>query len=144
MVWRNIGSLIALALSAVVVGCSYSSAGANVADPSPVHGKITLPDKSPLRGGIVYFTPLEVRTGRQLRYEGAGLIDASGQYKIGFNGDDAGVPPGEYKVSVKPRDYQELRGSNSNRIPKQYRESSETPLQVTVKESDNTFDFDLK
>jgi hypothetical protein len=85
-----------------------------------------------------------MQVGSELRYEGAGLVDASGEYKIGFNGDVSGVPAGEYRVTIKPRDYQELARSNSRSIPETYRDSSTTPLKVTVKEESNTFDFVLR
>jgi hypothetical protein len=115
-----------------------------MAQPYPVSGAILFPGNKPLRGGIITFTPIEIKVGGKIRYEGAGQVDAQGRYKIGFNGDGAGVPAGEYKVTVKPRDYQELRNSNSPMIPRRYREPSDTPLTVTVKEENNTFDFELR
>jgi hypothetical protein len=142
---RSIGLLAGLALTAAVAGCEKGPpAGAPLAEAYPVSGTIVFPNKTPLRGGIIFFTPTEVKAGGKIRYEGAGLVDARGQYKIGLNGDGAGVPAGDYKVTIKPRDYQELPNSNSNGIPKRYREPSETPLTVTVKEEPNTFDFVLQ
>jgi hypothetical protein len=143
MTQRLLVFLAGLALTSAPAGCG-GSAGAPVAQAYPAHGKITFPDNTPLRGGIITFTPTEVRAGRELRYEGAGLIDAKGDYKVGFNGNDAGVPAGEYKVTIRPRDYQELRNSNSGRIPEAYRDLSTTPLTVTVKEEPNAFNFVLK
>jgi hypothetical protein len=63
---------------------------------------------------------------------------------MGFNGDNTGAPTGECVVTIMPRDYMELRNSNSSRIPKQYQEKSSTPLTVIVEEHENTFDFVLK
>jgi hypothetical protein len=142
---RRLIPLVAGLALAAAAGCSKGPpAGAALAQPYPVSGTVLLPGKQPLRGGTIYFTPTEIKAGRKIRYEGAGQVDAQGRYKVGFNGDGAGVPAGDYKVTVKPRDYQELRNSNSSMIPRRYREPSDTPLTVTVKEESNTFDFELK
>jgi hypothetical protein len=133
-------------LALAIFGCGENSPppGAPLAKPYLTTGQIHLADGSLLRGGIITFTPLEIEVGSRVRYEGSGLVDAQGKYKIGFNANNAGVPAGEYKVTVYPRDYQELRGSNSSKIPKNYREQATTPLVRTVKEEDNVFNFDLK
>ena len=144
MTQRSICLAAALALTAAAGGCRRT-AEAPLAQPYHVQGKVTFPDKSPLRGGTIAFTPLEARVGAgKYRYECENLVDAQGYYKIGLNGNERGVPAGEYKVTVKPRDYMELRGSNSGRIPARYRLVASTPLTCTVKEGDNTFDVELK
>lgn len=136
--------LVGLALT--LAGCNSHSPpkGPPVAKPFPVTGTVTFPDGTKLVGGIVTFSPVEMETHGKMRYEGAGLVDGEGRYKIGLNGDGAGVPAGEYKVIVEPREYQELPRSNSSRIPSQYRSKGSTPLTFTVKEQDNTFDIVLK
>jgi hypothetical protein len=127
------------------LGCESNSppAGPNMAKPFPVSGRITFPDGTPLVGGVITFTPVKVEAGRKVRYEGSSLVDANGKYKIGFNLDGAGVPEGEYKVTIAPRGYQELPKSNVNKIPAPYQDSKTTPIQVMVKDQDNTFDFVL-
>jgi hypothetical protein len=144
---RSILLLTGLILGpALAIGCQkgVAPAGPNIATPYPVQGQIKFPNGTPLRGGVVYFTPTEIKAGWKVRYEGAGLVDAQGKFKIGFNGDGAGVPAGEYKVTFAPRELGELPNSNTGRIPKKYQEKSETPLVVTVEEKDNnTFDFVL-
>jgi hypothetical protein len=117
---------------------------APLATPQPVHGTIKFANGTPLRGGIIYFSPVEVEVGGQFRYEAAALIDAAGNYKLGYNGDGSGAPTGEYKVTIMPREYQELPNSNSNHIPLQYHEKKTTPLLITVNEGDNVCNFDLK
>jgi hypothetical protein len=138
--------LLTLTVGGGVCGCGQAvPAGPTLSPPHPVHGKIAFPDKTPLKGGLIYFTPLDIHGSGGLRYEAAGLIDANGSYQLGFNGDNKGVPAGEYKVTIMPRDYQELQGSNSGKIPKSYQQQSSTPLQkVTVKEGDNELNFELK
>ncbi len=143
---RHLFGFFGLILVVALTGCGENQPppGAPLAKPYPVHGTITFPNKVPLVGGIIYFSPTEVKAGSKIRYEGACLVDAQGNYKIGFNGDGAGVPAGQYKVTILPRDYQELPNSNSESIPPQYREKSQTPLTLTVKEEDNTFEIELK
>jgi len=137
-------SLISLALG--LVGCDSHSPpkGPPVAKPFPVSGTVTFADGTKLVGGIVIFSPVEMETHGKMRYEGAGLVDDQGRYKIGLNADGTGVPAGEYKVQVQPREYQELPRSNSSKIPNQFREKDTTPLTLTVKEQDNTFAIVLK
>ncbi len=144
---KNIVRLLPVwVLTLTLIGCGENSPppGAPLAKAYSTTGQIKLGDGSPLKGGMITFSPMEVETGSQVRYEGTGLVDTQGKYKIGFNGDNAGVPAGEYKVTIYPRDYQELRGSNSNSIPKKYREKGTTPLTRTVKAEDNVLNFDLK
>jgi hypothetical protein len=118
--------------------------GPPLAAAHPVRGKVVFSDQTPLRGGIVYFTPMETEVDGLIRYEAAGLVDASGRFKLGFNGDHSGAPAGECMVTIQPRDYQELPQSNSKRIPARYRDPSKTPLRVTVREADNVFNFEIK
>jgi hypothetical protein len=144
MTRRSLCLVAALALAAATAGCRRTATDPG-ATPFPVQGKVTFPDRTPLRGGTITFTPLEVKAGLgKVRYECENLVDAQGRYKMGLNGNERGVPAGEYKVTVQPRDYMELRGSNSNRIPARYRQVASTPLTCTVKEGENTFDVELK
>ena len=136
---------VLLILLLCTLGCSKGPPkGPNLATTYPVSGQIRFGNGTKLIGGIIYFTPLEVKSGWQVRYEGAGLIDNQGRFKVGFGGNTAGVATGEYKVTIQPREYQELRSSNSGQIPKPYREKDTTPLTVTVEEKENTFDFVLR
>lgn len=145
MLRRSIFLLTGLLPCFALTGCEKGPPpGPPMAAPYVVQGRITFPNGSPLRGGVIYLTPLEVKAGSKVRYEGASPVDAQGKFKIGFGGDGAGVPAGEYKVRIQPRDYQELPNSNSAQIPQLYREKSTTPFTVTVEEKDNTFNFVLK
>jgi hypothetical protein len=135
-----------LALTIVLTGCGGNAPpqGPPLATAHPVHGRITFLDRTPLKGGVIYFTPTEIDVDGLIRYEAAGLVDANGSYRLGFNGDRSGAPAGDCKVTIQPRDDQELPQSNSKRIPARYRDQEKTPLKVTVKEADNTFNFELK
>lgn len=139
--------LLAGLVLATTAGCKKGPPpGADYAQDYPVHGKVVFAGGTPLRGGVIYFTPVEIKAGGKVRWEGSSLVDAKGGYTINYGGGGPGkgIPAGEYKVTMEPREINELPNSNSNRIPKQYQEKSSTPLTVTVKEEDNTFDFELR
>jgi hypothetical protein len=141
---RNLSAVVGVLF--ILSGCHGSAPpGPDLARTYSVRGKVLLVGLGPLRGGVIYFSPMEVENEEgKIRYEAAGLIDAHGLYHLGFNGDQSGAAAGEYKVRIEPRDYQELPGSNSKRIPQPYRDRRHTPLLVTVKEGANVFNFELK
>ena len=143
---RRTPVLFALVLSFLAAGCGEKGppAGAPLGTPAPVRGKVTFADGTALRGGIVNFYPVEREVGSKLRYEGAGLVDAKGEYVAGRNGDGKGLVPGEYVVTVAPREVGELPGSNSAAIPKKFQDQKTSSLKYTVTESDNTIDVPLK
>jgi hypothetical protein len=103
-----------------------------------------MPDKTPLKGGVIIFNPVEVEVGGKFRYEATGLVDAQGNYKLGRNSDGTGAVPGEYKVYFTGREIGELQGSNSNKIPKPFQSPKTTTLTATVTEGDNKLDFEIK
>lgn len=138
--------LTALAAGVVpALGCGDHSPppGPPLGKAYPVSGTVTFADGSPLRGGMIHFTPVEQYAGSKIRYEATAMINDKGRYKAGLN-DESGAVPGEYKVSVMPRDYAELKNSNSGRIPAQYRKADSTPLTVTIEENDNVINVQLK
>ena len=90
------------------------------------------------------FHPKEMEVGRKLRYQGAALVGGNGEFKAGFNGDGKGLVPGEYIVTFAPREIGELSGSNSSRIPKQFQEKATSRVTITVEETDNTINLQIK
>jgi hypothetical protein len=140
---RSVYLLLCLTFAAAA-GCEKGPpAGPPLAQPHPVQGTITFSGGTPLKGGMIYFVPTEEKSGGKMRYEATSMVDAKGHYTLGLN-DHSGAPAGDYKVRIMPRDYMELPGSNSNRIPPKYREAATTPLTATVKEGDNTLNFEVK
>ena len=136
---------ILFVLSATGCGEKGPPPGAQLGTPSPVHGKITFADGNTLNGGVVTFHPIDPEAGYgKLRYEGSGLVNAKGEYTAGRNGDNKGLVPGEYVVTVEPRDLGELPGSNSESIPKELREKKTSNLKVTIAETDNKIDLTLR
>jgi hypothetical protein len=140
--WKVICTLI---MAVGVTGCSKGPPpGAPIGTPSPVRGKITFPDGEPLCGGVVIFQPVEVNVGSKLRFDSASVVDEKGAFTLGRNGDGKGAVPGEYIVTVEPREVGELPNSNSNSIPEQFRSKKTSPLKFTVGETDNTINIVLK
>jgi|SRR5581483_4600836 len=140
--WLTFGVIVSIS----VLGCQNGQPppGPPMAKPRPVQGRVLLKGREPLKGGVITFKPEEVQMGREVRYEGSSLVDGMGRFKIGFNLDGDGVAPGKYKVIVAPREINELRNSNSSRIPPVYRDAATTPLSLTVDERGNSFSLDLK
>jgi len=135
-------SLFALAILAVL-GCSDKYAGRQA-----VAGKVTL-DGKPLKGGTVLFEALDGQdTG------GMGAIK-DGQYSIPReNGLKAGkyrvrVTAGDGKTPDVPPDGPGPGGGpgNTNIVSKDLVPASwntQSKQEVTVKDGENTFDFDIK
>jgi hypothetical protein len=144
MISRATPFLALLMLFAAGCGEKGPPPGAALGTAVPVHGRITFADGNALRGGVVIFYPVEFETGGRLRYEGASIIDAKGEYTAGRNGDRMGLVPGEYVVTVEPRDVGELPGSNSASIPKLFQDKKSSTLKVTVADTDNQIDIALK
>lgn len=135
---------VLLALAAAGCGEKGPPPGAPIGTPSPVSGKVILPGGTPMKGGVVNFYPVEAESGRKLRFDGGALVDAKGEYVAGRNGDGKGLVPGEYIVTVGPRELSELPGSNANTVPAAYREKKTSTLKITVAESDNKIDIVVK
>ena len=135
-----------VAASLHLAGCGSNSAppGAPYGKPSPVSGTVSLPDGSPVRGGILYLTPIEEKVGSNIRYQGTGFIDGKGQFKSGLGGSGNGLVPGKYRVSIGRREIGELRDSNVSRVPKEFTSDVDSKLTVDIEEKDNVLNITLK
>jgi hypothetical protein len=142
---RRVSTLFPV-LFVLAAGCGEKGPppGAPLGTPTAVHGKITFADGSALKGGVVNFYPVEREVGGKLRYDGGSVVDAKGDYVAGRNGDGKGLVPGEYVVTVSPREVGELPGSNSASIPKKFQDQKTSTLKFTVAEGDNKIDIPLK
>ena len=75
MTHRSITLLAGLALAAAAAGC-HRTPEAPLAQPAPVQGAITFADKTPLRGGVVGFIPVETKAGGgKFRYPCENLVE---------------------------------------------------------------------
>lgn len=144
--FQRVCVLVPLLLVFAIAGCGEKGPppGAPLGTPSPVHGKVTLASGASLKGGVINFYPVESEVGGKLRFQGGALVDAKGEYTAGRNGDGKGLVPGEYVVTVTPREVGELPGSNSRSIPKSYQEQSTSKLKITVTAGENNINLDLK
>lgn len=138
-------------LSAVFISVPGCKKGPPVV---PVTGMVTLEGEA-LEGANVNFTPVA-----ENGLEGFGKTDASGKFILSNQVEpDAGVLPGEYKVTVRKaiekwdgKSYKEVPGGEPIKdstavesIPRKYSSLSSTELKATVaKEGENKFTFDLQ
>jgi hypothetical protein len=56
MILRFIRLLAGPVITATLCGCSSVAPGHPLAEAYPAHGRITFPDRSPLKGGMIYRT----------------------------------------------------------------------------------------
>ena len=120
----------------------------------PVTGVVTL-EGEPLEGANVNFIP-----SAENGLEGFGKTDASGKFVLSNQIEpDAGVLPGEYKVTVRKavekwdgKSYKDVPGGEPIKdskavesIARRYSSLSNTELKATVtKDGENKFTFELK
>jgi hypothetical protein len=139
-------ALLPACLALGLAGCGEKGPppGAPLGNPAPVTGRIVLPGGAVMKGGMVNFYPVVRESGGKLRYDGGSLVDARGEYVAGRNGDRKGLVPGEYVVTVGPRELGELPGSNASSVPQSYRDPKTSPLKVTVTDGDNAINIPVR
>jgi len=151
----SIGSVIAskagktVALAAfvlLIVGC-----GDGRPTRHPVRGCVTYHGK-PVVGGWVSFTRTDkVEKGTPMR-PATGELNDDGKYVMKTFGDDDGVMPGQYAVSIVAIDYSKAKGTRDPRqpqpflIPVKYTRPDTSGLTVTIPQEISAsleFDFEL-
>ena len=110
--------LVAAGLAAVLAGCSHALDDMP-AEVIPVEGTLTY------RGQPVPEAQLTFRGDDRLEPAFA-ITDANGKFHCMTNDSSAGMPPGDYVVTIA-----NARGG----IPEKYTADETTPLRVTVEES---------
>ncbi|QDT00802.1 carboxypeptidase-like regulatory domain-containing protein [Adhaeretor mobilis] len=128
--------VLTVALVAVTVGCG------GVYD-STISGKVSLDNQALSRGAITFqpITSGPPSTGR---------IKSDGSYRI-RTGSEIGLPPGEYKVTIRANEAPANAVSKDGgpppigkRItPVWYDRASTTPLSFQVQPGPNTYDIEL-
>lgn len=128
------GSCIALVLTGVI-GCGgpYDAT---------VVGMVTL-DGNPIQTGSISFVPSS--GGPQ----GYALVDQSGNYEV-FTGREAGLPAGQYNVSVVARESSTTRSEDGGPpppgkaiTPQWYASPTTSGLEFTVESGSNEIDLQL-
>jgi len=135
-----------------LAGCSDGGPDLNLV---PVVGTVTL-DGQPLANKSLLFTP---ESGGGV--SAGGNTDASGKYSLtavvsGVTGDQAGAPPGQYKVTVfepmiaiesaegdEMMEEMIIPGQSQSTIPLIYQAVATTDLVVTVPDAGGTIDIKL-
>ena len=125
------GALILASL--LVAGCSSGNGMARV------EGTVMLGGQ-PLEGATVEFLPADGQGA-----PASGHTDDRGRYELMYTYDTAGIPPGEYIVSIRTAetffDDQGNEREREERVPPGY--NARTELKRTVEPGGNTIDFDL-
>ena len=116
---------------------------------SPVTGKVTFEDGSPLTEGLVFFFRADVpgaSSPKQRVVVPRGFIQLDGSYQMGTLKDDDGVAVGTYKVVVAPaRPIDPSNPSQGGPLFKaSYSRFTETPLEYTVKQGQNQYPIVLQ
>ena len=118
-----------------VTGCPRGPKG------HPVSGRVTkggkpLEFKPPVGMARVVFIPLDEKVKNTLGPVQA-KVETDGSFKV-YGKDGKGLPVGKYKVCV----YHNPNGPTQDELKGKFDETN-TPFTREVKESDNTFEFDL-
>lgn len=127
--WRS--SVCLLVVMAGWAGCSGVKT-------SPVHGKVTLADGSPLQDGVVTFDDATNHVSAR------GFTAADGSYTMTTVKTGDGVPAGTYTVTVHhPLPQDSSQKEKKGLFHPRYESRQKSGLQCIVKPGDNTFDIPL-
>ena len=125
--------LCCLVVSFAVPGCGPKTV--------PVTGTISYRNQ-PVADATVLFTPQG--PGRSA----TGVTDAQGKFSLGTESPGDGAIPGEYAVSVTPKQTPPAEGDYSigsdPPFPLRYSDPTATDLKATVKDEKNDFPLELK
>jgi hypothetical protein len=147
---RPVGLLV-LAGMIGVLGCSGGGRSGSFAQ---VSGTV-MKDGNPVDGAKVTFHSTVQSEGSKKGVYSV-LTDNSGKYLIATVGDDPGIPPGMYRVTVTKLDMQgagqegidqgqlEASGTAKSLLPMDYENPKTTKLSVTLEVGKNEKNFDLK
>lgn len=124
----------------MAIGCSSKYEPTAAPKTTPVNGKITLANGSPLTGGRVIFKPKD--KGMQ---EALAEIDKDGSYKLSSYNKGDGAAPGEYVVVIEKLSYKNGAPTNVRAdVPQKYLNEASSDVIVTVKEGQTDYPIRLK
>lgn len=132
----KLGRAAGLVAIAMMCGCGG-------AYDATVEGVVTL-DGSPVPSGSISFVPADGGPSAYAR------SDTSGHYEV-YTGSEAGLPPGDYEVTVVAREAPKVKQSKDGGPPppgKQltppwYASSASTPLNFSVQPGSNDVNLEL-
>jgi hypothetical protein len=137
---------LALLCPIVFAFCVVAIAGCGEKNWATVNGTVTV-NGSPIGPGTIMFEPTGSADPRAR--SGIGNFKEDGKYSIRSAGGRDGVPAGQYTVLIdgKPAESsgdEHVVASTVTRIPAKYLNPATSGLTATLKEGENTVDFDLK
>ncbi|WP_165247105.1 hypothetical protein [Paludisphaera soli] len=139
---RALGRAAMLAAAAAAFGCSDDAASGPGVPVFPVKGKVTF-EGEPAAGAFVVFNPKTPPKAGAEAYTPRATVQADGSFSLTSATEGDGAPAGDYAVTVqwtKPVKQGNDLVAGPNVIPKAYTTPATTPLQVTVKDSDNALE----
>lgn len=131
---------LGLLVSLAVGGCGGSTTYTYDGPTGQVSGKVTYKGQPVTEGQIIFQT---------IHGGAVGQLGEGGAYSLSFKGQPA-IPVGQHKVSIKPPKGPPVVGEDAPvtvkhpMIPDQYQLTSTSDLTASVKEGENTLDFDME
>jgi hypothetical protein len=124
-------ALILLVPLTAALGCSRTSFPANPKT-VPVKGRVLLANGKPLNGGRLVFHNKDPKKGA---IEGRADLEPNGTYQPSTFGQDDGLMPGSYVVTIEPVSYKTKapKPVNADVIPKKFQKKETSTLEVEVK-----------
>lgn len=126
---------VILLLSLIVVcGCSRTKLPANPKT-VPVKGRVLLANGKPLDGGRLTF---HNKDPKKAAIEGRADLESNGTFQASTFGQDDGLMPGSYIVSIEPVSYKGKtpKPVNADVIPKKFQKKDTSTLEVEVKDGE--------
>ena len=167
---KRLRTFAAATCVAATLGCG---GGSDNPATYPVTGTVTQGGTAVEGATVTFIPPVtSAGTGEVELQSAVGVTDASGKYSLTTFESNDGAMPGAYKVRVfkfdKPEDFEAEPASSAsgemaempatyeppdadgraaskpkNQLPEKYNRVSQTPLEYTVTEGENTYDIEL-
>ncbi|WP_068409224.1 hypothetical protein [Planctomyces sp. SH-PL62] len=140
---RVAAGMMGRAALAVMVAGAWGCRDEGVVRPEapifPAQGKVTF-EGEPAAGAFVVFSPKAAPKSGQEGFTPRATVRADGTFSLTSATEGDGAPAGDYAVTVrwsKPVKQGNELVAGPNVIPKAYADPATTPLQATIRESDN-------
>ena len=128
-------SFVFVMLSTIVlIGCSRSKLPPNPKTVQ-VKGRVLLESGKTLDGGRLIF---HNKDPKKAAIQGRADLESNGTYQVSTFGQDDGLMPGSYVVSIEPMSYKgkSPKQVNADVIPKKFQKKDTSTLEVEVKDGE--------
>jgi hypothetical protein len=102
----------------------------------PITGRVTIDGQPPGENGRLHFIPTQAAEG-YVKRPATGAFGFDGVYRVMSWAPDDGLVPGHYTVNVMPGN------SNKTRIPKRYRDSGTSGLELDVPTDEISIEYNI-